>query len=214
MKNILIFGSSGSIGSFIVKRASEKYTVFASRHVNNGSTVYFTDEIHNNFMNLPQLDAVVWAHGINVNDSIGQVVNFEHVVNVNLTYTVKTLDWLVKNKKLCEGARLCIISSIWQNTTRPNKFSYTVSKSALKGLVTSAAVDLKKSNVYINAILPGPVDNEMTRGTLTHKQIESIGQFVTLDEIWNLVEFLCFVNTGITGQNIVLDHGFSTGLKF
>jgi len=131
-------------------------------------------------------------------------------MDANLCFVVHSLDYLLKNNKIKDGARLCVISSVWQDSiARPNKFSYTVSKAALGGLVRSAAVDLKSRGILINSILPGPVDNEMTRSNMTHEQIQKLPGFTDASDICHMIDYMCFKNTSMTGQSIVIDHGFS-----
>jgi hypothetical protein len=114
------------------------------------------------------------------------------------------------------GTRLCIISSIWQELARQNKLSYTVTKSALRGLVQSLAIDLGAKNILVNAVLPGALDTPMTRANLSAQQIEKIEQETPLktlpqfEDVCELVAFLCSSkNTGLTGQFIAADRGYS-----
>jgi 3-oxoacyl-[acyl-carrier protein] reductase len=111
---------------------------------------------------------------------------------------------------------MCIISSIWQNLARQSKLSYCISKSALQGLVLSASADLAAEGHLINAVLPGALDTPMTRRNLTAEQINSLtsatafGRLPSLTDVASLVCFLCSPeNTGITGQFIAADLGFS-----
>ena len=197
--NILLFGSTGNIGSTILESLCGKGTIFC------GSRAYDSQDI-------PALDVVIWAQGANMNDTIGQLDQhrFDQVMDANLYFIIRSLDYLLKTQKLKDGARLCIISSVWQDSiARPNKFSYTVSKAGVGGLVRSAAVDLKSRDILINVILPGPIDNEMTRSALTPEQIEKLPGFTDARDICQLIDYTCFNNTSMTGQSLVVDHGFS-----
>jgi len=68
---------------------------------------------------------------------------------------------------------------------------------------------LKQRNILVNAILPGPIDNEMTRSNLTHEQIEKLPGFTDAGDICHMIDYMCFKNTSMTGQSIVIDNGFS-----
>jgi hypothetical protein len=196
--NILLFGASGSIGSVIYTYLQEKGKIYC------GTRTYASQDI-------PEVDVVVWAQGANTNDTIGQLdERYDQIMDANIHFVVRSLDYLIKTQKIKDGARLCIISSVWQDSiARPNKFSYTVSKAALGGLLRSAAVDLKSRDILVNAILPGPVDNEMTRSALTPEQIEKLPGFTDTRDICHLIDYICFNNTSMTGQSLVVDHGFS-----
>lgn len=164
------------------------------------------------------LDAVVWAQGQNFNDSIQSfdAAAHEEMYRANVVYVMQSLHALLSRGQLATPARLCIISSIWQNIARQNKLSYTVSKSALQGLVQSLAIDLGKDGHLVNAILPGALDTPMTRANLSAEQVRHLEEatplkhLATLDDVCNLAGFLCSPdNTGITGQFIAADRGFS-----
>jgi NAD(P)-dependent dehydrogenase (short-subunit alcohol dehydrogenase family) len=138
------------------------------------------------------------------------------MVDANVGFILSTLSILLAEKKIAEGARLCIVSSIWQDAIRPNKLSYSITKSALSGLVQSTAIDLAPSGILVNAVLPGVLDTPMTRSVLTSDQIYSVAnrtgfnRLVTCHEIATLCYFLCSeANTMISGQSLVADLGFS-----
>ena len=163
-------------------------------------------------------NAAVWAQGQNFNDSIHTFDAAAHddMYRANVVYIMKTLHALLAQGLLAAPSRLCVISSIWQNIARQNKLSYTVSKAALKGLVQSLAIDLGKEGHLVNAVLPGALDTPMTRDNLSVEQIHRLeelaplGKLPTLDDVCNMVGFLCSGdNTGITGQFIAADRGFS-----
>lgn len=164
------------------------------------------------------VDAVVWAQGLNSNDSIYSFDAKKHseIYFANVVYIAETLSILLKSSLLTEPCRLVVISSIWQELARQEKLSYTITKAALKGLVQSLTVDLGKAGHLVNAVLPGALDTQMTRANLSAQQLESIetatplGSLATLDDVCNLTGFLCSpANTGITGQFITADRGFS-----
>jgi NAD(P)-dependent dehydrogenase (short-subunit alcohol dehydrogenase family) len=110
---------------------------------------------------------------------------------------------------------MVIISSIWEESTRPNKLSYTISKSALSGLVKNIAIDLSSRNILINNVLPGVIDNEMSRKNLSETTMNYVKDYlhfnrlITLDDVYKTVKFLLCENTGITGQSIKVDLGFT-----
>ena len=121
-------------------------------------------------------DAVVWAQGTNLNDSLLDFDLAAHmeVLQANCVFVAATLADLLRMDLLRDGARLCVISSIWQAIAREHKLSYTVSKAALAGLVHSASADLAGRGMLINAVLPSVTDTAMTRAMLTHEQIEHV----------------------------------------
>jgi NAD(P)-dependent dehydrogenase (short-subunit alcohol dehydrogenase family) len=162
--------------------------------------------------------AVCWAQGANMSDSVFDVDSTKHLelYRANCVFVLDTLRVLLDRNLLSPMARLVVISSIWQKMARPDKLSYIMSKAAIGGLVQSASIDLAKRGTMINAVLPSALDTAMTRANLTTAQIERIadstgfGRLSSVDDVVAAVEFLCSDrNTGITGQSIPVDLGFS-----
>ena len=80
-----------------------------------------------------KLNAAVWAQGINFNDNIYSFDIDEHqrIYAANVVFVLSSLQALLKHELLAPSARLCVISSIWQNIAKQNKMSYAITKSAL-----------------------------------------------------------------------------------
>jgi 3-oxoacyl-[acyl-carrier protein] reductase len=165
-----------------------------------------------------KLNALVWAQGINFNDDIYSfdISEHERIYAANVVFVLASLQMLLKDDLLAPAARLCVISSIWQNVAKQKKMSYAITKSALQGLVQSLSIDLGSSGILVNAVLPGALDTPMTRANLNADQISRLehmsplGTLPSLDDVCNLVGFLCSeANTGITGQFVAADRGFS-----
>jgi len=142
------------------------------------------------------------------------------MIDGNVNFILTTLNFLLNNNKINKDAKLLIVSSIWENFSRENKLSYSITKAALSGLVKNVAVDLSKKNILINNILPGVIDNEMTQKTLSEEEINYIknymyfGRLITLDDVFKTTKFLVVENTGITGQSISIDLGFTNVRKY
>ena len=173
------------------------------------------------FSEMPTLDAVVWAQGVNCSDTVAsfESAGLQHLLQGNVLFIASSLQALLAAGRLREGCRLVVVSSIWQLESRPGKFSYTISKSALQGLVKSCALDLGPRGIVINAVLPGVVDTPMTRSHLSADQIAAItsqsalGRLPQPTDIAEAVGFLASPgNRVITGQFLTVDAGF-IGLK-
>ncbi len=166
-------------------------------------------------------DAVVWAQGANVNDSLYTLDIDRHVelLMANCVFITKTMNALLTRKMVVErGARFCVVSSIWQSIARQNKYSYTVSKAAVQGIVHAASVDLGQDGHLVNAVLPGVVDTPMTRANLSPEQIDAVSsatlfnRLVGLEDVCSTIHWLCSSdNHGVTGQSVAVDLGFRHG---
>lgn len=227
-RKLLLFGASGQIGQSIALKFHEKnWDVIAVSRSNKQDSpkVIKWNVDSGEESDLPYAiqesgpyDAVCWAQGVNLNDSIYSFDAIAHkrVYEANVMFILATLSALIKTNSLAKPSRLCIISSIWQNIARQNKLSYAISKAALHGLVLSLANDMAAEGHLVNAVLPGALDTSMTRENLTTAQITSIerstnfGRLPRLDEVASTVYFLCGEeNAGVTGQFIKVDLGFS-----
>jgi NAD(P)-dependent dehydrogenase (short-subunit alcohol dehydrogenase family) len=223
----LLFGSSGAIGEAIAGRLRQAGAeVWGVTRAAADATTQRVEwdplqepfAVPNALAEQGPFGAVCWAQGMNLNDSIRDFDPDAHrrLYDANVLFVMTSLRALLGADLLERGARLCIVSSIWQDIARPNKLSYSVTKSALHGLVLSLVSDLAQEGHLINAVLPGAVDTPMTRANLTSRQVADIekatgyGRLATLSDVANTVHFLCSsANTGLTGQFVKVDLGFS-----
>ena len=223
MTALLLFGASGAIGSAVAAhyRVQGWSVTGVGRTLRDGVDVAY-DPLQASdasvLAGFGPFDAVCWAQGMNFNDSVYGVEIARHraMYEANCLSVAVSLQHLLAGGLLAKPARLCVISSIWQNMARQNKFSYCVTKSALKGLVLSAALDLARDGHLINAVLPGVLDTPMTRANLTMEQIAvferatGFGRLPALADVVRAVESLLSPqNHSITGQFIKVDLGFS-----
>jgi NAD(P)-dependent dehydrogenase (short-subunit alcohol dehydrogenase family) len=226
MKNILIFGATGSIGNYLFNSYSNLgYNVYGTTSKNNneiGKNIYVDINNLENLLSIEKLDIIVWAQGYNFNDNIFNFNEEEYfkIMNCNILFIIKTLNYLLSNEMINNDSKMVIISSIWEELTRDNKLSYSISKSALSGMVKNLSYDLSKKNILINNVLPGVIDNDMSRNTLKKEQFDYIKNYlfferlVNVDDIFNTVKFLTIENTGITGESIKVDLSFTNIRKY
>ena len=227
-KNVLVFGATGSIGEYVRNQFLEEgCNVIGTgrgdpKHPKHEGLIRVTSENMDALGECKDLDVVVWAQGLNTNDNIHSFDDgiFEDMMKGNVEFVLKTLRYLLEKGCIREGAKMVVVSSVYQNVTRKNKLSYSITKSALSGVIKGLGYDLASRNILINGVLPGVIDNEMTRKTLMDKEMKYIrdytgfGRLVTLEDVWNTVWFLVDGNTGITGQSIVVDLGFTNLMSY
>lgn len=227
IKKLLLFGGRGAIGSATAQFFSQQgwRVVIVSRSEQSLIDHVCWDPLSSDCADRFKAilaggpyDAVCWAQGANVTDSIYSfdLVAHEKLYKANVLFVLESLRCLLQSAMLRKPARLCIISSIWQNLARQNKLSYCVTKSALQGLVLSLSNDLGKEGHLVNAVLPGVIDTPMTRKNLTNEQINEVidsthfGRLPSLSDVAASVYSLCSeLNTGLTGQFVTVDLGYS-----
>ena len=103
----------------------------------------------------------------------------------------------------------------------PGMPAYVASKHAVIGLTKTAAGEVARSGVRVNAVCPGPIDTRMIHslesmlnpndpGSVGDRYQANIpiGRYGTADEVANVVLFLCSDLAGnITGAQYVVDGG-------
>ena len=217
----LVVGGFGALGSAISSALSaDSFDVLRSSRSprpESPEAVVITDSMPGD---LPPLSAVVWAQGINVNDSVSTFADDDlaRLLEVNVVSVASQLRALVSRGTLQDGARVVVVSSIWEQLARPGKFSYTVTKAAVGGLVRAAALDLAPRGILVNGVLPGVVDTPMSRAMLSADQIEAFeqstgaGRMVAPQDVAAVVAHLASArNTAVTGQSVAVDLGFTVG---
>ncbi len=229
MHRLLVFGASGAIGGAIAADAvargwdvtgvARKLPEQAIEGVGFEAVDPLAKDLDQSFLASSEpFDAVCWAQGANVNDNIStlDVARHREIYEANCVYILVTMQALLQMGKLRAPAKLCVISSIWQNLARQSKLTYCMTKAALQGLVLSCSADLASDGHVINAVLPGALDTPMTRKNLSAEQIGRLtgatqfSRLPALHDVSSTVLFLCSPeNTGITGQFIAADLGFS-----
>jgi 3-oxoacyl-[acyl-carrier protein] reductase len=208
--NYLVFGATGIIGSACAQKLE------LDGNVIHGSKNLF--ELQRQINQISGFDGVIWAQGVNAADDITafETTVYENVIDANVTFVINSLRVLLDMAKFKDNVQLVVLSSIWGHLSRPNKLSYGISKAALGGLVRSLAADLGPIGFQINAVSPGPIESPMTVKNLKPEEIKRIisetpiKRLVTLEEVSSVV---CGLATGkfcgLTGQNIVIDGGWS-----
>ena len=219
MPNLLIFGSTGTLGGAILdKYRAEKWDVTcAVRKVINDCDIQLP--LTSAVLGSKKFDAVVFAQGANVNGSAMQTGTKElnELFEANVTVIAESVSTLMGAGSINEGGRVVILSSLWEQFTRQEKFAYSVTKAAVGGLVRSLAVDLgRQKKILVNGILPGIINSPMVARTLSPEQIANVvsqtpvGDLATPVDVANSVYmFGSSLNTGISGQSIFVDRGFS-----
>jgi NAD(P)-dependent dehydrogenase (short-subunit alcohol dehydrogenase family) len=144
------------------------------------------------------------------------------MIDLNLTVPFRCLRRAVPAMTAAGWGRIVVIGSVASRVGAPYIAAYAASKHGVLGLVRSAAAELVKTGVTVNAVCPGYVDTPMTEGTVgtiaaktgrTPEQArrvleeqQPIGRLITAAEVAEAVMF-CVANGAVTGQAINVDGG-------
>jgi len=224
MPKLLIFGGTGALGTAIAQKFSnEGYEVIYGVRTITDSKVQFQVPLTTgpvpDLLKGQLFDAVVFAQGANINDSVitSSVEDLNHLFEANVSFISENTKALLSHNLIKHKGKIVILSSLWEQLTRQDKMAYTVTKAAVGGLVRSMAVDLGNAKgILVNGLLPGIVETPMSRGLLSAKQMENIeaqtpGHKLTVPEdVANATYLLgCEDNTAISGQSLFVDYGFA-----
>lgn len=214
---ILVFGASGTLGATIrTELESKGHYVVSASNKSARSDIQTINGLEGIGSLGLKFDGCVWAQGVNANDTLLTSEKFLETLEANLFFVVKSMKYLLDAKLLTQSPSLVLVSSVWQNLSRKNKFSYSVSKAALEGLLNSVLADFSENGLRINAVLPGVIDSPMTRANLSRDQIDNIEsqtpsrKLVSGHELARVIAWLLSEDSlGVNGQFINVDNGWS-----
>jgi len=216
-KNILVTGGTGGIGTAI----AALFDQFKGNVIVTNSKLAdfkYTEDIITLLDELPNIDICVNCAGINVINELHNIneEDFDDIMHVNVKAPFLISKHVAEHMKKQKNGKIVNISSIWGDKTISGRLCYTTSKSALIGMTKTLAVELAKYNIQVNTLSPGFTNTKLTRSILSKDQINELvskvpmGRMADPAEIARIVMFLCSnQNTYITGQNIIVDGGFS-----
>ena len=190
-----------------------------------GATYYPVDFLSNDslitfveFLKNQQIDVLVNNAGIN---KIGEfesidIEDFDRILRVNLRTPFQLCQAVLPNMKANSWGRIVNITSIFGNITKEYRASYSSSKFGLDGMTVALASEVSEMGILANSVGPGFIDTDLTRKVLGEKGIAEVQDRIPIkrlgqvNEIASLVSWLVSnENTYISGQNIIIDGGFT-----
>ncbi len=135
------------------------------------------------------------------------------LLQVNVASTILLTKHAVRSMLLNGNGRIVNVSSVIASTGFNGLSVYAASKAALVGFTKSLARELGRANITVNALAPGYMQTEMSRG-LNEGQLDSIrrrtplGRLATVEEVAGSVSFLLGEDAStITGTTLTVDGG-------
>ena len=142
----------------------------------------------------------------------------EHSINANLMGFLYLAKKILPHWKSQQQGSIVVISSLYGTLARKGRLPYVTAKHALLGVVKTLSIELAEYGVPVNAVSPGYINTKMTSKNNTQETIERLvggiplGRMGTPQEVAKAVGFLAGEeNTYITGQNLIIDGGYSAG---
>ena len=238
MKNVLITGATGGIGSSILKLFyNNNYNVCVT-----GTNMDKLNEIEVNYKgkvkciscNLNEelqieslvqqsneyygsTDILINNAGITRDNLFLRMKDEEwnNVININLNANFKLTKYILKGMIKSRWGRIVNISSDAAKIGNAGQANYVASKSAIEGLTRTLANEVASRGVTVNCVSPGFVDTDILE-TIDKKTLQNmaeripLGRMGTIDEIASAVYFLSSEESAyITGQVLHVNGGLT-----
>ncbi|HEY3530697.1 MAG TPA: SDR family NAD(P)-dependent oxidoreductase [Nocardioides sp.] len=148
--------------------------------------------------------------------------DWQRMLDLNLTAPFRCLRRALPSMTEAGFGRVVVVASVAGKIGSARIAAYTASKHGVLGLVRTAAMEVAKTGVTVNAVCPGYVDTPMTDESVANiaagtgrseddarailENLQPIGRLVTAEEVAAAV-MLCVDNAAINGQGINVDGG-------
>src|ERR1700724_1363417 len=157
-----------------------------------------------------------WAHTAEYDEDM-----FDAVIGVNVKGVFLGLRHVLPVMLKQKRGSIVNTAAVAALVASPGIPAYVASKHAVIGLTKTAAGEVARSGVRVNAVCPGPIDTRMIHSVETmlnptdpgsigdrYQSNIPIGRYGTPEEVANLVLFLCSdLASNITGAQYVVDGG-------
>jgi 3-oxoacyl-[acyl-carrier protein] reductase len=219
MRRAFITGAGRGIGFAIAKKLESEgcEVVTPSRKdFDLGDTAAVERYLNKNF-NL-EVDILVNNAGENKIEKIESLSleDWLRIQNVNMNAVFLLTQFFARKMIAKKQGHILNVASIYSFLGRPGRAAYATSKGGLNGFTRVCALEFGPSNVIVNSLSPGFVDTELTRKNNSPDVIRGLEEQTALKRMATtaeIAEFASFLvsprNTYITGQNLIIDGGFS-----
>jgi len=154
-----------------------------------------------------QIDILVNNAGVNRDRTLKRlsVEEWQEVINTDLSSAFYCTSAAIPHMVERNYGRIIVMSSIIGQTGNVGQANYAAAKAGLIAFAKSAAKELARSNITVNAMCPGFVETDMVTALSDEvkanllKQIP-LGRFGRPEEVAAFVRFLCTEGDWITGQ--------------
>ncbi|TWI55223.1 elongation factor P 5-aminopentanone reductase [Halalkalibacter nanhaiisediminis] len=200
MRNILITGASGGIGSAIAQElASPGCSLFLHYYRNHSATIELAkvceekgakvtmvsadltsdDGDEKLLATIPNgiiFDVIIHNAGMSPFGLFTDMTNTElkEVMNIHLLNPMKMTRTLLPQMISRQSGKIVVVSSIWGLTGASCEVVYSAAKGGLNSFVKGLAKELAPSNIQVNGVAPGAIETDM----LTRNGVEHLAELV------------------------------------
>jgi len=239
MKTVVVTGATRGLGLAIVnelsgqgydvvatgRNATDELTELINENVNERRVSFYPLDLANFDEIMPFVKHVTKQHGSlyglvnNAALGLDGILATMHesqlieTINVNLTASIIVTKYVSRSMLRNKEGRIVNISSIIGTTGFKGLSVYAATKAGLLGFTKSLARELGSAQITVNAIAPGYMDTEMTKG-LSSEKMESIlrrsplNRLAAVEEVAHAVQYLLSPNAAsVTGTCMTIDAG-------
>lgn len=197
MKNIIITGITGGIGSSVAKQLLEEghSIIGISRTAHSVRDLFMSygercQLINRDLYEEKHLDVLVKE----IAEQYGMIGGFIHcagfdkmkplyltkqneieeLLRIHAVVPMQIISYMAKKGKTTPGASIVLISSVAAHEGAVGHSAYAAAKGALEGYVPSAAAELMERNIRINVVVLGPVKTNMSDSWMSKMDGEAL----------------------------------------
>jgi len=168
-----------------------------------------------------QFDGLVNNAGIAVTATLHASAedDVRRVIDTNFLGSLWTLQAAVPVLKAAGGGVIVNIASVLGHRPLPHTGIYAASKAAIMQMTLSAAIELARDQIRVNALAPGYVMTDLNRDFLTSdagiklQKRTALHRFASPAELMPALLFLLDpANSYMTGETLTIDGGMSASL--
>jgi len=168
-----------------------------------------------------QFDGLVNNAGIAVTAALHSSAedDVRRVIDTNFLGSLWTLQAAVPVLKVAGGGVIVNIASVLGHRPLPHTGIYAASKAAIMQMTRSAAIELARDHIRVNALAPGYVMTDLNRDFLTSdagiklQKRTALHRFASPAELMPALLFLLDpANSYMTGETLTIDGGMSASL--
>jgi len=190
-----------------------------------GSNYYQVDFLNDSsmkafvkYLKQKPIDILINNAGINKIDEFEsiEINEFDSIQKVNLNAPFLLCLAVIPYMKKNNWGRIVNITSVWGEVSKEYRAAYSSSKFGLDGMTVALAAEVSSMGILANSVGPGFIDTDLTREILGEKGVKEIQSTIPIKRLGRPSEVASFVswlvseeNTYISGQNIMIDGGFS-----
>ena len=205
------YATSGAKAQELVREVEASGGNAIAFKADSGSAEELQNVVNQTVSKLGSLDIFVSNAGILKIALLDQFTleDFDQMLAVNVRAAFVGIQAAARDMK--DGGRIITIGSNTAiRTAFPGASVYTMTKSALTGLVRGAAIDLAPRSITVNNVQPGPTATDMNSDRVDLiKPLIPLKRMGDVSEIAGLVAYLASEEAGfITGASLTIDGGY------